>query len=220
MAEDTLFSADDIALGFALFEQPWAFVKGVVDLDQLPTSGRPEIAFAGRSNVGKSSLLNALVRQSALARTSKTPGRTQEINFFTPEDGRLYLVDMPGYGFAKAPKAVVETWTALVKSYLAGRPRLARVFLLIDARHGIKAVDHGIMKILDESAVSYEIVLTKADKVGADALGHLITATEQALKEHTAAFPRVLATSSETGHGIAELRAEAARVTRDYTLAG
>lgn len=212
------YTDDDYADGKRLFEQPWTFVKGVVALEHLPPSGPPEIAFAGRSNVGKSSLLNALVRQNGLARTSNTPGRTQELNYFTPHDRRLHLVDMPGYGFAKAPKDVVAAWTALVKSFLAGRQRLARVFLLIDARHGIKAVDREIMKLLDEAAVSYQVVLTKADKISVAALDAVRRETELAIAKQTAAFPVVLVTSSEAGSGIDDLRAEAARVTRAYTV--
>ncbi|MDX2308723.1 MAG: ribosome biogenesis GTP-binding protein YihA/YsxC [Hyphomicrobium sp.] len=211
------FSAEDLEDGRRLFEQPWRFVKGVVGLEHLPPSGPPEIALAGRSNVGKSSLINALVRQNGLARTSNTPGRTQELNFFVPDDGRLYLVDMPGYGFAKAPKPIVEAWTGLVKSYLAGRQRLARVFLLIDARHGIKSVDEEIMRLLDEAAVSYQIVLTKTDKISAQALADVTRKTAAVIGKRTAAFPSILETSSETGTGIDDLRAEAARVTRAYT---
>ncbi len=209
-------TSDDLADGLALFEEAWGFVKGVVDLESLPPAGPVEIALAGRSNVGKSSLINALVRQNTLARTSKTPGRTQELNFFIPQSGRLYLVDMPGYGFAEAPKDKVEAWTRLIKNYLAGRQRLARVFLLIDARHGIKDVDTSIMKLLDEAAVSYQIVLTKADKISSSALDKLTTRTAALLTSHTAAFPVVLATSAEKGTGIAELRATAARIVREH----
>ncbi len=206
----------DYSDGCALFEQRWTFVKGVVDLDHLPPSGPVEIAFAGRSNVGKSSLINALVRQNGLARTSNTPGRTQELNYFTPEAGSPLIVDMPGYGFAEAPKAKVEAWTNLVKNYLAGRQRLARVFLLIDSRHGIKKVDGEIMKLLDEAAVAYQIVLTKSDKIKPTALATLRQETEAALAGHTAAYPVVIATSSETGDGIDDLRAQAARVAREH----
>ena len=211
------FTPEDLAQGKSLFEQPWAFVKGVVDLETKPPSRPEEIAFAGRSNVGKSSLINALVRQHGLARTSKTPGRTQELNYFVPESLSLFLVDMPGYGFAEAPKDKVETWTRLIKAYLAGRQRLARVSLLIDARHGIKAVDQGIMKLLDEAAVSYQIVLTKADKISKTALDGVFAKTRAVLAKHTAAYPLVIATSSETGDGIDDLRAQAARVAREHT---
>ena len=215
-ADPFAFSPEDMAAGKALFEQRWSFVKGVVGLEHLPSAGPVEIAFAGRSNVGKSSLINAVVRQNGLARTSNTPGRTQELNFFVPESGAPYLVDMPGYGFAEAPKDKVEAWTALIKNYLAGRQRLARVFLLIDARHGIKKVDETIMALLDETAVSYQIVLTKSDKIKPTALQALLARTEAILATHTAAYPRAIATSSESGDGIEELRAEAARVTRAH----
>jgi len=210
------FTDEDLAAGKQLFEQAWSFVKGVVDLEHLPPSGPVEIAFAGRSNVGKSSLINALVRQNGLARTSKTPGRTQELNYFEPESRSLFLVDMPGYGFAEAPKDKVEAWTRLVKAYLAGRQKLARVFLLIDARHGIKAVDNGIMELLDEAAVSYQVVLTKADKISRTALETVLAKTQSSLKKHTAAYPLIIATSSETGLGIDNLRAQAALVARQH----
>jgi len=210
------FTAEDLAAGTQLFERAWSFVKGVADLEQLPPSGPVEIAFAGRSNVGKSSLINALVRQHGLARTSKTPGRTQELNYFVPEGGDLFVVDMPGYGFAEAPKDKVEAWTRLVKAFLAGRQRLARVFLLIDARHGIKSVDEGIMKLLDEAAVSYQVVLTKADKIPRTALESVQEKTRATLTRHTAAYPLIIATSSETGLGIDDLRAQAALVARQH----
>ena len=215
-ADPYAFSTEDHADGRALFEQRWTFVKGVVGLEHLPASGPVEIAFAGRSNVGKSSLINALVRQNGLARTSNTPGRTQELNYFVPERGAPFLVDMPGYGFAEAPKDKVEAWTKLVKNYLAGRQRLARVFLLIDARHGIKKVDQDIMGLLDEAAVSYQVVLTKSDKIKPTDLAALIKKTHATLATHTAAYPLVIATSSETGEGIDDLRAQAARVAREH----
>jgi GTP-binding protein len=196
--------------GRLLFARQWTFRLGVVKLDTLPPADRTEVAFAGRSNVGKSSLLNALTGQNGLARTSNTPGRTQEINVFECEGVDLRLIDMPGYGYASAPKAKVAAWTRLIKQYLQGRPNLRRVFLLIDARHGIKTVDEPIMELLDGAAVSYQIVLTKADKIGAKALEQAVTTALEKLARRPAAFPQVLATSSEKGTGIAELRAEIA----------
>jgi GTP-binding protein len=179
---------------------------GVVSLDTLPPPDLPEIAFAGRSNVGKSSLINALTGRKALARASNEPGRTRELNFFDL-GGRLRIVDLPGYGFAKAPKPVVERWTRLTQDYLRGRVNLKRVLLLIDARHGLKAVDDGVMKALDEAAVSYQIVLTKADKLKPGEAAARATATSEAIKRRPAAFPVVALTSSAKGDGIPELRA-------------
>ncbi len=179
---------------------------GVVSLDTLPPPDLPEIAFAGRSNVGKSSLINALTGRKSLARASNEPGRTRELNFFDL-GGRLRIVDLPGYGFAKAPKPVVERWTRLTQDYLRGRVNLKRVLLLIDARHGLKAVDEGVMKALDEAAVSYQIVLTKADKLKPGEAAARAQATSDAIKRRPAAFPVVALTSSAKGDGIAELRA-------------
>ena len=215
MTGAALFSPEDLEAGERLVARPWLFVKGVVALDGLPDDGWTEVAFAGRSNVGKSSLINAMVRHGGLARTSNTPGRTQELNFFRPADAPLYLVDMPGYGFARAPKDKVETWTKLVRAYLSGRPTLRRVFLLVDSRHGIKPPDREIMTMLDETAAQYQVVLTKADKIKVPELDAVMRATAAALAKHPAAFPVVLATSSEKGSGLEDLRATLAALLRD-----
>jgi GTP-binding protein len=207
--------AQSLADGEALFARPWRFLKSVPSLEFLPDADRPEVAFAGRSNVGKSSLINALLRHSGMARTSNTPGRTQELNYFLTGDANLYLVDMPGYGFAKAPKAKVEAWTALVRDYLRGRPTLVRVLLLIDSRHGLKANDEDIMRMLDDAAVIYQVVLTKIDKISEKAAVHVRAAAEAALAKHPAAYPVVLVTSSAKGTGIAELRAAIAGLIAD-----
>ena len=205
------FTDEEIARGVALFKAPCDFVKGVVSIDALPDEGTPEIAFAGRSNVGKSSLINALTSRKMLARVSVTPGRTRELNFFAlgPEQ-ELYLVDMPGYGYAKAPKSAVKGWTQLIQDYLKGRRQLKRVFLLIDARHGIKPNDRDTMKLLDEAAMSYQAVLTKADKPKQSELEALIAKTEDELSKRPAAYPQILVTSARTGSGIPELRAAVA----------
>ena len=192
--------------GRKLFAGPCEFLKGVVAMDGLPDGDRAEVCFAGRSNVGKSSLINALTNQKGLARASNTPGRTQEINFFDL-GARLWLVDLPGYGFAKAPLKTVEKWQRLLKAYLAGRATLRRAFVLIDARHGIKAVDEDILKLLDTSAVAFQTVLTKADKVKAAEREKVLAQVRAALQKHPAAFPEIVVTSSETGDGIDTLRA-------------
>lgn len=189
-----------------LFTQGSDFLKGVVAMDGMPPDDRLEVCFAGRSNVGKSTLINAVTGRKALARASNTPGRTQEINFFTLTDSH-YLVDLPGYGFAKAPLATVEKWQRLLKAYLAGRATLRRAFVLIDARHGVKEVDHEILKLLDTSAVTFQVVLTKADKVKAKDRDAVLTQVRAALQSHAAAFPEIIVTSSETGDGIDTLRA-------------
>ena len=185
------------------------FLKGVVAMDGLPPGDRAEVCLAGRSNVGKSTLINALTGRRALARASNTPGRTQEINFFAVADSH-YLVDLPGYGFANAPVAVVEKWQRLLKSYLRGRASLRRAFVLIDSRHGAKAVDEEIMSLLDGAAVPFQAVMTKADKVKEADREAAVEATRAVLRRHPAAFPEMIVTSSETGHGIDTLRAEIA----------
>ena len=202
------FTPDEIAAGEAMFSRPWRFVKSVPSLEFLPPTDRPEMAFAGRSNVGKSSLINALTGRNALARTSHTPGRTQELIFFEgPQQSGLRLVDMPGYGYASAPKTKIAAWTDLIHRYLAGRANLGRVYVLIDSRHGFKDVDLDILKTFDRAAVSYQIVLTKADQVKKAELEARIAETAAALKQHPAAFPDVIATSSRSGDGMPELRA-------------
>jgi len=191
--------------GRLLFAGETEFLKGVVAMDGLPPADRIEVCFAGRSNVGKSSLINALTGRKGLARASNTPGRTQEINYFTAGD--LYVVDLPGYGFANAPLPVVEKWQRLLKNYLRGRQTLRRVFVLIDARHGAKAVDDEIMSLLDSAAVTFQVVMTKVDKLRGDALQQSLDKTREALVKHPAAFPELILTSSEKGDGIETLRA-------------
>ncbi len=192
--------------GRLLFAGETDFLKGVVAMSGLPDADRIEVCFAGRSNVGKSSLINALTGRKALARTSNTPGRTQEINFFTMGDEH-YLVDVPGYGFANAPLPIVEKWQRLLKSYLSGRPSLRRVFLLIDARHGPKKVDTEIMEMLSKSAVTFQVVMTKCDKLKSTDLGKVTERTIEAIRKFPAAYPEIVQTSSAKGHGIATLRA-------------
>jgi len=205
------FSDAEIEAGRRLFAGDWTFVSAAGSLASMPPMAGPEIAFAGRSNVGKSSLINALTGRRALARTSNTPGRTQELIFFAGPH-RLMLVDMPGYGYAAAAKSKVAAWTALIHDYLRGRATLARVYVLIDARHGLKETDAAILDTLGKAAVSHEIVLTKCDQVGAAALAERVEATKAAMKKRAAAFPDLVATSARTGAGIAELRAAIARL--------
>lgn len=210
------------AVASELFAAPWVFIRGVPSMKFLPPEGPVEIAFAGRSNVGKSSLINALVGQKGLARTSNTPGRTQELNYFVPDgysgEGAdlppMALVDMPGYGYATAPKEKVDEWTKLVFDYLKGRVTLKRVYVLIDARYGIKKNDEEVLRLLDKAAVSYQIVLTKTDKIKAAGIPRLIEETLEKIRKRPAAFPTVIATSSEKGEGMDELREAIALAVR------
>ncbi|SDJ14251.1 ribosome biogenesis GTP-binding protein YihA/YsxC [Lutimaribacter saemankumensis] len=204
-----LTEIDDPALiesGRKLFAAQSDFLKGVVAMSGLPPADRIEVCFAGRSNVGKSTLINALTGRKGLARASNTPGRTQEINFFTIGDAH-YLVDLPGYGYANAPLPVVEKWQKLLKQYLSGRQTLRRAFVLIDARHGVKAVDEEIMSLLDSSAVTFQVVLTKTDKVKEKDREKVLAQVRDKLSKHPAAYPELVLTSSEKGDGIATLRA-------------
>ena len=210
MAEDISEEEKErLARGRELFNKKCDFVLSVANLNQLPDGDRVDVAFAGRSNVGKSSLINALFGQKKLAKTSSTPGRTQQLNYFNLDD-KLYLVDLPGYGFAKAPKDIVKNWQKLINSYLVGRATLRRVFLLIDSRHGIKKIDEEIMEMLDKAAVTYQIVLTKIDKISTKELEKVLTATDRIVREHTAAHVTILKTSSEKNLYLDELKAETA----------
>jgi len=206
-------------IGRKLFAGDCNFIWAAPNLGNLPPQGAPEIAFAGRSNVGKSSLLNALTNRKTLARTSNTPGRTRELNFFalgpqgaSLEIARLRLVDMPGYGYAAAGKEKVAAWTKLMQNYLRGRPALLRVFVLIDGRHGLKQIDDEMLDLLDKSAVSYQIVLTKRDEVKAADAAQCLARTQEAIGKRPAAFPQVIFTSSQNGDGIADLREAIARL--------
>jgi len=205
------FSRAETEAGRLLFAGEWNFLSAASSLDSLPPMRGPEIAFAGRSNVGKSSLINALTGRKALARTSNTPGRTQELIFFGGAS-RLILVDMPGYGYAATAKSKIAAWTKLIQDYLQGRATLARVYVLIDARHGLKTVDDAILDTLGKAAVSHEIVLTKCDQVGAEALAERIEAIKTAIRKRPAAFPDLLVTASRTGAGMEQLRAAIARL--------
>jgi len=207
---------DWIEAGRKLFAGPCDFIHAAARADGLPPVGPPEIAFAGRSNVGKSSLINALTGRSTLARTSRTPGRTQELIFFDL-GGRARLVDMPGYGYAAVEKAKSASWRALARDYLRGRPSLARVFVLVDGRHGLKESDHETMRALDVAAVSYAVVLTKGDEVKPGEKSARIAATLEGLRKHVAAYPEVLMTSARAGEGVAELRAHIARLLAERT---
>lgn len=201
------FTASQLEVANNLFKRGTKFVLGVAGLEQLPADDLPEVAFAGRSNVGKSSIINALTEQKGLAKTSNTPGRTQQLNYFCLAD-KLYLVDLPGYGYAQAPEALVKKWQKLIFTYLQGRVCLKRVFLLIDSRHGIKKVDLDIMDMLDKAAVTYQIVLTKTDKIRSQELQRVLLQTKDEVSKHAAAYNRVLCTSSEKNIGLEELRAE------------
>lgn len=199
----------ELSAGETLFKAPTSFMLGVAKLDQLPLSQLNEVAFAGRSNVGKSSLINAVTKQRGLAKTSNTPGRTQQLNYFNVND-QIMLVDLPGYGYAQAPENMVKQWQKLIFTYLQGRVNLKRVFVLIDSRHGIKKVDEEIMDLLDKAAVTYQVVLTKTDKISQAALEKVIKETENKIAKRAAAFVRILTTSSEKNIGIENIRAEIA----------
>ena len=214
MSAAASFSPEDLEISRKLFAAEWNFIAGAGSVASLPAMQGVEFAFAGRSNVGKSSLINALTNRKALARVSDTPGRTRELNFF--QGGMsLRLVDLPGYGYAKAGRAKVEEWTQLAQAYLAGRANLARVFVLVDGRHGLKDSDSGTFDLLDQAAVSYAVVLTKSDQLTSDGLAERIQETEAGLSRRAAAFPVVFPTSSRTGAGLPELRAAILRVMRE-----
>ena len=207
--DEFYFEPEQLELGRKLFCRPCNFVLGVANLDQLPSSELNEVAFVGRSNVGKSSLINALFNKTNLAKTSSTPGRTQQLNFFNL-DNAIHIVDLPGYGFAKAPPSDVKKWQAIMSMYLQGRPNLRRVFLMIDSRHGIKKIDEEMMKMLDKAAVTYQIIITKTDKISHKEMLKVVHDTTTNLKNHAAAHPLVIPTSSEKKKGLENLRTEIA----------
>ena len=209
--------AEAVEAGRVLFAQDCRFVIAVAGLNQLPPGTLPEVAFAGRSNVGKSSLVNALTGRTTLARTSNTPGRTQQLIFFDL-GGRLMLVDLPGYGYAKVSKSVVEAWNRLLRAYLKGRVGLRRALVLVDSRHGLKPSDREVMTLLDDAAVPYQVALTKVDKITQPAMTATVAETEAVLKRHPAAYPAVRTTSARSGLGIAELRAELAKLAAPEAL--
>ena len=214
----TPYTEGEIEAGRLLFAREAEFIIGAAQLEQLPAGDRLEICFAGRSNVGKSSLINALTGRKNLARASNTPGRTQQLNYFAiahPDITSLYLVDLPGYGYARAPKSEVERWQGVLRGYLSGRASLRRCFLLIDSRHGVKGVDTEIMDMLDTAAVSYQTVLTKADKVKANALDNVIADTAQKIGKRPAAYPQLIVTSAEKQEGIEDLRAAVVRLAME-----
>jgi GTP-binding protein len=213
----TGFTEAEVEAGRRLFAGEWKFASAAGSIAALPPMHGLEIAFAGRSNVGKSSLINALTGRRALARTSNTPGRTQELVFFTGPS-KLVLVDMPGYGYAAASRSKVKAWTALIHAFLRGRANLARVYLLVDARHGLKPMDDEVLKTMDRAAVNYQIVLTKTDEVAPSELASLAAETEAMVAEHPAAFPRLISTSAHTGSGIAELRSAVVRLLNERGL--
>ena len=214
MTDEPIFTEDEIETARVFFAQPVSFVMGAVRMDAMPAPDLPEVAFAGRSNVGKSSLINGLVGQKYLARASNEPGRTREINFFLLAE-KVRLVDLPGYGFARVSRSIADKFQDLGRAYLRGRPNLKRVYVLIDARHGLKKVDLEALDALDVAAVSYQIVLTKADKIKPAEVDKVVADTLKAIAKRPAAFPRVLATSSEKGLGMPELRAEIVRLCID-----
>jgi len=214
MTDEAIFTEEEIETARVFFAQPVSFVMGAVRMDAMPSPDLPEVAFAGRSNVGKSSLINGLVGQKYLARASNEPGRTREINFFLLAE-KVRLVDLPGYGFARVSRSIADKFQDLGRAYLRGRPNLKRVYVLIDSRHGLKKVDLEALDALDEAAVSYQIVLTKADKIKPAEVDKVVADTLKAIAKRPAAFPRVLATSSEKGLGMPDLRAEIVRLCID-----